>query len=62
MSCQHLVCAACAGVVADGRCPTCRAARLHVHERTGLTLSPQLVALVLALLLALAVAGAHLAA
>ena len=32
MSCEHLVCASCAGPVAEGRCPACRATRQHVHH------------------------------
>jgi len=32
MSCEHLVCAQCAGPVVEGRCATCRAAREHVHH------------------------------
>ena len=43
MSCEHLVCASCAGPVDEGRCPTCRAAHASLHPH-GPTLSPQLVA------------------
>ena len=32
MSCEHLICAQCAGPVAEGRCPVCRSARDHVHR------------------------------
>ena len=32
MSCEHLICASCAGPVAEGRCPACRATRQHVHH------------------------------
>jgi len=32
MSCEHLICASCAGPVAEGRCPACRATRQHVHR------------------------------
>jgi len=31
MCCEHMVCASCAHPVADGRCPTCRAARSQLH-------------------------------
>ena len=41
MSCEHLICANCAGPVVEGRCSVCRAAREHVHHH-GLTLTPQL--------------------
>jgi hypothetical protein len=60
MSCEHLICAHCAGPVAEGRCPACRASRQHVH-RPHSGASPQLIAvaiLVLSLLLLLAM---HLA-
>jgi hypothetical protein len=54
MSCEHLICAQCAGPVAEGRCPVCRNAREHVH-RSGHGLSlPILLAAVLVLLLSLA--------
>ena len=51
MSCEHLICAQCAGPVAEGRCPACRAAREHVHHQ-HFTVTPQLIA---AALLALTV-------
>ena len=56
MSCEHLICAQCAGPVVEGRCPACRASRQHVHHQLGAT--PQLIlaallALSLLLLLAL---------
>ncbi|HYB14947.1 MAG TPA: hypothetical protein VEF71_05690 [Streptosporangiaceae bacterium] len=55
MSCEHLICAQCAGPVVEGRCPACRAARqqVHHHSMTG----PQLLIaaiLVLTMLLLLA--------
>jgi hypothetical protein len=56
MSCEHLICAQCAGPVVEGRCAACRAARDHVHDHHS-GASPQLIiaailALVLVLLLA----------
>jgi hypothetical protein len=58
MSCEHLICAQCAGPVAEGRCPTCRAAREQMHHSHP-SLSQQLtlagialLALVLVLLVA----------
>ena len=53
MSCEHLICAHCAGPVAEARCPVCRAAKsdLHHHHHHGGSI-PYAVAL---LLLALAV-------
>jgi hypothetical protein len=48
MSCEHLICAQCAGPVVEGRCPACRASRDHVHQHSGA--SPQvIVAAILAL-------------
>jgi hypothetical protein len=61
MSCEHLICANCTGPVVEGRCPSCRAARAHVHRGTP-GLSPQLIiaaaALILTLLVILAAHGA----
>jgi hypothetical protein len=59
MSCEHLICARCARPVAEGRCPTCREARAHVHQH-GHALSVQLIAAVLLILALLAVAAMHL--
>jgi hypothetical protein len=60
MSCEHLICAQCAGPVSEGRCPTCRLARAHVHhESHGPGLSVVLAVLLVALLL-LSLAAAHL--
>jgi hypothetical protein len=57
MSCEHLICASCAGPVVEGRCPVCRAARAHVHHHGPSGLSPQLlIAVALILLLGLLVA------
>jgi hypothetical protein len=55
MSCEHLICAQCAGPVVEGRCPACRAARQEVHHHS--MASPQLLIaaiLVLAVVLLLA--------
>jgi uncharacterized integral membrane protein len=35
MSCEHLICAQCAAPVAEGRCPTCRAAREQMHRHSA---------------------------
>jgi hypothetical protein len=62
MSCEHLICAHCAGPVVEGRCPVCRAARAQVHRHGPGGLSPQLlIAAALILLLGLLIA-AHLLA
>jgi hypothetical protein len=42
MSCEHLICAHCAGPVVEGRCPACRAARDQVHHHHS-GASPQLI-------------------
>jgi hypothetical protein len=57
MSCEHLICAQCAGPVSEGRCPVCRAARagMHHHHHAGQNMILPLFAVVLiALLLMLA--------
>ena len=57
MSCEHLICAQCAGPVVEGRCPVCRAARAQVHHHGHSGLSPQvLIAVALILLLGLLIA------
>jgi len=61
MSCEHLVCASCAGPVADGRCPTCRASRTRVHSHGSAALSPQLLAVLVALLALLTLLAARVA-
>ena len=56
MSCEHLICAQCAGPVVEGRCPAGRAARQQVHHHT--IASPQLlIAVALILLLGLLIAA-----
>jgi hypothetical protein len=55
MSCEHLICARCAGPVVEGRCPTCRAARAEVHHPGTFGVSPILIgALLIALTLLIA--------
>ncbi|OAA20120.1 hypothetical protein UG55_108134 [Frankia sp. EI5c] len=57
MCCEDLVCARCAGPVAEGRCPSCRAARQSMHH-PSFTISPQLLIALLTVLIALlALAG-----
>jgi hypothetical protein len=61
MSCEHLICAQCAGPVPEGRCPVCRASRNHVHHGShGVSVPYALVIMLLAI--ALIVAIQHLAA
>jgi hypothetical protein len=60
MSCEHLICAQCAGPVAEGRCSACRLARQHVHHSGhGLSMPLLVAAVVVALLLTMA--AMHLA-
>jgi hypothetical protein len=59
MSCEHLICAQCAGPVAEGRCATCREARAHIHHHSHVP-NIQLVALALLVLALLMVAALHL--
>jgi hypothetical protein len=55
MSCEHLICAQCAGPVAEGRCSVCRVTRDHVHQGGhGLSLPMVLAAALVLLLLSLA--------
>ena len=58
MSCEHLVCAACSGPVEEGRCMTCRTARAQLHPH-GHPFRPELLMLLVALLLTLALLAAH---
>ncbi len=58
MSCEHLVCAACAGPVEQARCPVCRAARAEVHHHGASTVPPLVIfAIVAAVALILVVLG-----
>jgi uncharacterized paraquat-inducible protein A len=53
MSCEHLICAQCAGPVSEGRCPVCRVARSQVHHHHHGSAQALLVAgLILLLLMA----------
>ena len=55
MSCEHLICAQCAGPVVEGRCSVCRAARAEVHHASLSLASPLLIAaLIVTLLLVIA--------
>lgn len=50
MSCEHLICAACAGPVEQARCPVCRAARAQVHHHGFAGLPPAAAAAIIGLL------------
>lgn len=58
MSCDHLICAQCSHPVAEGRCPTCRAAREELHGH-GPVVPPAVVLAALVLLFTLAMALRH---
>jgi hypothetical protein len=49
MSCEHLICVACASPVVEGRCAVCRAGRAKVHHHGFAGLSPILIALIVVL-------------
>ena len=49
MSCEHLICAQCAGPVVEGRCPACRASRDHVHHQHSGASTQLIIAAILAL-------------
>ena len=59
MSCEHLVCANCAGPVVEGRCPVCRASRADVHSHSPFGLTPQTLAVLVTLVALLAILIAH---
>jgi hypothetical protein len=61
MSCEHLICAQCAGPVAEGRCPTCRTTRQHVHHSHSSTGQQLLIAGILVMTLLLLLLMTHLA-
>ncbi len=59
MSCQHAACAACAGPVSEGRCPTCRATRSSIHSGwTPVTLQVFVALVVLVVAVLLTMSGA----
>ena len=60
MSCEHLICAHCAGPVAEGRCAVCRAAKSDLHRHGHGMSIPYMVALLL-LAIAVVLAVQHLA-
>jgi hypothetical protein len=51
MSCEHLICAQCAGPVVEGRCAACQASRAQLHHRPGGLSLPIVAGLILTLLL-----------
>ncbi len=59
MSCEHLICAQCAGPVVEGRCPVCRAAREDMHHHPHFSASPQLILAAIAVLTLMLLVGLH---
>ena len=64
MTYDRLVCANCAGPVAEGRCPTCRASRQRLEQQEGpfAQLSPAVLVALLVIVLAAMALVAHQAA
>ncbi|GGO97439.1 hypothetical protein [Wenjunlia tyrosinilytica] len=64
MTCDRLVCANCAGPVAEGRCAVCRASRARMQQQSGLQgllggLTPAMLIALLAALIAVALVVQH---
>ncbi|KAA9381479.1 hypothetical protein AB0C10_00170 [Microbispora amethystogenes] len=59
MSCEHLICAACAGPVVEGRCPVCREGRAKLHNHGFLGLTPLTITLIVLLVVALVATVGH---
>lgn len=56
MTCDRLVCANCAGPVAEGRCAVCRANRARLHQENPLAaVTPAMLVALLVALIAVAV-------
>jgi hypothetical protein len=60
MSCDHLICANCAGPVEEGRCASCRAARAELHHH-GISSQQAMILAALLLILAMSLLLPHLA-
>jgi RNA polymerase subunit RPABC4/transcription elongation factor Spt4 len=60
MSCEHLVCANCAGPVDEGRCPVCRAAHAQLHHQGVSQITPTaMFAIITAVAIVLLLLGLH---
>jgi len=60
MSCEHLICAQCAGPVSEGRCPVCRAAKSDLHRHNhGFSVPYAVILTLLAIAVVLAVQHLH---
>ncbi|ETA04207.1 hypothetical protein CcI156_06770 [Frankia sp. CcI156] len=58
MGSEDLVCARCAGLVVEGRCPTCRASREYLRQNF-FQMSPQVIVALIAIVMLLAVLAAR---
>lgn len=58
VSCEHLVCAACAGQVVDARCAVCADAKAHVHPAHAHVHVPEWLAALAVLLVSLVMLSA----
>jgi hypothetical protein len=59
MSCEHLICARCAGPVVEGRCEACRAAKSEMHHSQPKYGVPLLLMTLLAVLLVMLALHLH---
>ena len=59
MCCEQLVCASCAGMVVDARCPSCRSSKAHVHAVGTPMSGAQLLVAIAFVVLALALLGSR---
>jgi hypothetical protein len=60
MSCEHLICANCAGPVDEGRCPVCRAAHAQFHHQNSSGITPTaMFAIITAVAIVLLLLGLH---
>jgi hypothetical protein len=60
--CEHLVCAACSGHVAEARCGVCASARARLHGDTATLYVPEWLAALVVLLVTLVMLAAARAA
>jgi hypothetical protein len=62
MRSDHLACASCGGIVAEGNCATCRSTRAQLDSEERGTFPAPLIALIVAILALLLLYVAHHAA
>jgi hypothetical protein len=59
MRSDHLACAHCGGIVAEGNCATCRATRAQLDSEERFSLPAPLIALIVAIVAIMLVYVAH---